>query len=171
MTSNYDDFSEYVAPSSELEDAEFDYFELLSAYIDGEATIAERKQVQYWLDNDPEIKQTYIQLVKLQGGMQNLTVPTQETVSAEILSEQVFNRIDRNSNKKRAIIWGGALAATIIGAISGIVPSPLSPNLRMAENSPQNNPPQPMMVAISLNRPAVVIPKAAVSAPKQQKRI
>ncbi|VEP18879.1 conserved hypothetical protein [Hyella patelloides LEGE 07179] len=167
MTSNYDDFSEYVAPSSELEDAEFDYFELLSAYIDGEATIAERKQVQHWLDNDPEIKQTYLQLVKLQGGMQNLTAPTQEKVSAEILSEQVFNRIDRRSNQKRAIIWGSAIAATIIGAISGIVPNPLSPtSLRMAENSPQNNQPQPMMVAISLNKPAVVIPKAAVSEPK-----
>ena len=171
MTSNYDDFPEYIVPSSEGEDANLDCFELLSAYIDGEATAGERKQVQYWLDNDPQIKQTYLQLLKIQGGMQNLAVPTSETLSSETLSERVFATVDRRSRHKKAIVWGGAIAATIISAFAGIVPSSLAPSARMAEKSPQNNHSHPMMVAVSLNKPAVVIPKAAVSITQEQKRI
>lgn len=163
MTFNYDDFAEYVTPSFDLEEGELDYFELLSAYIDGEATVEERKQVQQWLDNDPEIKNIYLQLLKLQGGMQNLTAPASETTSAEILSQQVFNRIARSQNRKRVVIWGSAIAATIAATVASMIPNSLSPSLRIAGNSAQNNPSPSLMVAVSLSRPTVVIPKAAVA--------
>jgi anti-sigma factor RsiW len=167
MTSNYDDFSDYVTPTSDLEAGELDYFELLSVYIDGEATVEERKQVQQWLDNDPEIKKIYLQLLRLQGGMQSSTIPPQERTSAEVLAEQVFNRIDRTHNRKKAVIWGSAIAATIVATVTSIVPNSLSPSFRMAENSPQNNS-SPLMVAVSLNKPTVIIPKAAVATPNIQ---
>jgi anti-sigma factor RsiW len=171
MTSNYDDFSEYDAPSFEPEEGEFDYFELLSAYIDGEATVEERKQVQQWLDNDPEIKHIYLQLLKLQSGIQNLTVPTQETIPAAILSEQVFNCIDRRDNRKKTVIWGSAIAATIVTTIISLIPNSLSPSLKMAGNSSHNNPSPSIMVAVSLSKPTVIIPKAAVATPNTQERI
>lgn len=170
MTSYNDKFSEYDSPSNDLEDAEAHRFELLSAYIDGEATVAERKQVQQWLDNDPEIKQTYLQLLQLQERMQNLSVPSQATISTDILTERVFNQIDRTRNRKKAIIWGGAIAATVVATVSSLIPLPTS-SLRMAKDSIQNQVSKPMMVAVSLNKPAVVIPKAAVAAPNQFKRI
>lgn len=169
MTHN-DNFSEYDSPLDDLEDAEAHRFELLSAYIDGEATVAERQQVQQWLDNDPEIKQTYQQLLQLQGSMKNLTVPPQETVVADILTERVFSSIDRSRNRKRAIIWGGAIAATVMATFSSLVPFP-APSLRMAQDSTPNKITKPMMVAVSLNKPAVVIPKAAVSTSDRYKQI
>ena len=170
MTSNYDDFFQDDLLLNDAEDAEARCFELLSAYIDGEATVEERKQVQQWLDNDPEIKNTYLQLLQLQGEMQNLTVPPQETVSADILTQQVFNRIDRTRNRKRAAIWGGAIAATVVATVSSLIPLPTS-SLRIAKDSIQNRVSRPMMVAVSLNKPTVVIPKAAVSTPDRPKRI
>jgi anti-sigma factor RsiW len=169
MTSHNDKFSEYdFSSSNDLEDAEAHRFELLSAYIDGEATVAERKQVQQWLDNDPEIKQTYLQLLQLQDRMQNLSVPSQ-AISADILTERVFNQIDRR-NRKKAIIWGGAIAATVVATVSSLIPLPTS-SLRMAKDSIQNQVSKPMMVAVSLNKPTVVIPKAAVAAPNRINRI
>jgi anti-sigma factor RsiW len=173
MTSNYDDFSEYDAPSFELEENASDCFELLSAYIDGEATVEERKQVQQLLDNDPQSKELYLQLLKLQGGIQNLTVPTSETTSAKILSERVFDRVDRSHHRQKAIIWSGAIAATIITTIANIVPNSPSPSLRIAENSSQDSSSPSIMVAVSLSKPTVIIPKAAVanSNPNTQERI
>lgn len=171
MTSNYDDFSEYISPTSDLEEGELDYFELLSAYIDGEATVAERKQVQEWLDKDPEIKNTYLQLLKLQGGFQNLSVPAPEVVPSEILAERVFQSIDRTRDRKRAIIWGGAIAATIVGTVASLFPSTTAPGFRMAENESQPKISQPVMVSVSINKPAVIIPKTAVAAPQNQQRI
>ena len=170
MTSHNDKFSEYdISPSNDLEDAEAHRFELLSAYIDGEATVAERKQVQQWLDNDPEIKQTYLQLLQLQDRIQNLSVPSQ-AISTDILTERVFNQIDRTRNRKKAIIWGSAIAATVVATVSSLIPLPTS-SLRMAKDSIQNQVSKPMMVAVSLNKPTVVIPKAAVAAPNRINRI
>ena len=171
MTSNYDDSAEYISTSSELEEVELDYFELLSTYIDGEATVAERNQVQEWLDNDPEIKNTYLQLLKLQGGIQSLTVPTEETISPETLSERVFERIDRTRNRKRAVVWGSAIAATIVGTVVSLIPNTSSPSFRMAENPAKLDRNKPTMVAVSLNKPAVIIPKAAVSTVQEHNRI
>lgn len=171
MTSNYDDFSEYVTPSFESEEGEADYFELLSSYIDGEATVEERKQVQYWLDNDPEIKHIYLQLLKLQGGIQNLTVPAPESTSADVLVEQVFNRLDHSQKRKKAIIWGSAIAATFIATVSSIIPGSLFPSVRLAENSSQDNSSPSIMVAVSLNKPTVIIPKTAVSNSNIQEKI
>jgi anti-sigma factor RsiW len=38
------------------ENSELEKFELLSAYLDGEVTAAERKQVELWLQDDATFK-------------------------------------------------------------------------------------------------------------------
>ncbi|MGF1539208.1 MAG: anti-sigma factor family protein [Pleurocapsa sp.] len=156
MTSNFDDLRNC---SSEL-----DYFELLSAYIDGELTPAERNCVAEWLDTKPEIKTTYLQLLKLQTQMQK--IPTPPRVSVKAVSTEVFQQLDRDRWKKRCCIWGGgAIAATLLATLSGIVPGVNSPGLRLAQSTPETFA-QPVMVAVAVNKPAVRIPKTAVSPPQ-----
>ena len=171
MTSNYEDefYDRFLSPS-ELEEGEADCFEILSAYIDGEATVAERKQVQDWLDNDPEIKQTYLQLLKLQGGMQNLAVPS--PIPADELAQKVFAQVDRRSDRRRTFVWGSAIAAAIVGAVLTIIPNGSAPSLRFADSeSPATNQNKTVKVAVSLNKPTVIIPKAAVANPPKVRKI
>lgn len=131
-----------------------DRFELLSAYLDGEVTAAERRQVEDWLANDPEIQRLYGRLLKLRQGLHTLPVPPSEQPAEQNL-QQVYGRLNRRRN--RAMGWGGAaIAALFIGALSGVLPSRQS--IQIAKS------PEPLMVA--LNTPVVEIPKAAVAAPK-----
>lgn len=170
MTSNYDEFYDRFLSPSEVEEGEADCFEILSAYIDGEATAEECKQVQNWLDNDPEIKKTYLQLLKLQEQMHSIPAPVSK-ISTEQLTEQVFTKIDRRSQRKRVAIWGSAVAAAIVGAVVSIVPHSSTPSFRFADNdSPQINS-RPVKVAVSLDKPTVIIPKAAVSNSSRTRRI
>ncbi len=162
MTSNYGGFPDYEQLDSN--NSQPDPFELLSAYIDGEVTPQERQQVQQWLDNDPEIKQLYRQLLTLQSGIQGLSVPSPPEISTTTLSENVFAAIDRNRNRKRLLLWGGgAIAATILATISGLLPGSNSPSLRLAESVKQETAKKPVLVAVTLNQPAIKIPKTAVS--------
>jgi anti-sigma factor RsiW len=138
-------------------------FELLSAYLDGEVTADERKQVQHWLATDPQVQRQYAKMLKLRQGIQTLPVPAAEQPAQQI-AQQVFARIDRHRNR-RLIAWGGAaIAALFMGALSGVMPQ--SPAPQVATNlSPQKVAPQPLMVA--LNEPVIPIPKAAIAAPEK----
>jgi anti-sigma factor RsiW len=137
-------------------------FELLSAYLDGEVTVDERKQVQYWLDNDPEIQQQYVKLLKLRQGIQTLPVPTVAQTATEI-AEQVFIRLNKY-RVRRFVAWGStAIAALFIGAVSGVL-SPNHPTTQLANSSPSPAAPETLMVA--LNAPPVKIPKAAIADPE-----
>ena len=163
MTSRFDgskpDFSvedQHLGDENSIPDS----FELLSAYIDGELSPAEKEQVQTWLDCDPEFKQLYLQLLALQGQIQNFVVPKSEKSTVEITAG-VFQSIDRHRRRRRKLIWGGsAIAASLIATISGIVPgfSPLS--MRIAEvNSPQGVS-RSVMLAVAVDQPAINIPKS-----------
>jgi anti-sigma factor RsiW len=142
-----------------------DRFELLSAYLDGEVTAAERRQVEDWLANDPEIQRLYGRLLKLRQGLHTLPVPPAEQ-PAEQTIQQVFGRLDRRRN--RAVGWGGAaIAALFIGALSGVLPSRQS--IQIAKSpEPAGVAAEPLRVA--LNTPVVEIPKAAIAAPKNAVR-
>ena len=164
MTSRYDDFAEYRQPNLDLQDTESDCFELLSAYIDGEASSAECQQVQQLLDNDPEFKQLYLQLLRLQGEIHSLTVEIPQEISSEILAQNVFAEVDRSHRHRKLLLWGGGvIASTIITAMSGIVPGFNSPSLRLADSQIEEPLPETVMVAVTLNQPTVTIPKAAIS--------
>ena len=160
MRSNYDGFSDYQADTNNSQN---DPFELLSAYIDDEVTPTERQQVQQWLDNDPEIKKLYLQLLSLQNGIQNLSVPSPPEMSPEILSENIFATVDRTRKRKKLLFWGGgAIAATIVAMVSGFIPGSNSPSLQLVETVEPKTKSEPVLVAVTLNQPAIKIPKAAV---------
>jgi anti-sigma factor RsiW len=145
-----------------------DCFELLSAYLDGEVTATERKQVEEWLSTDDSFKCLYKRLLDIRKGLQNIPVPPTNQ-SSETTIEQVLKRINRPYDL--AWIFGGAaLAACILGTVSTLFPGNSSRILQMAETTeltPAVTQPaisdSPLMVA--LNKPVMEIPKTAI-APK-----
>ncbi len=133
-------------------DNQFERFELLSAYMDGEVTAQERKQVQQWLDNDPEFHQLYKQLLRVQREVPTIPVP-ESSVSAETLSQGVFDTIDSQQRSKRGVIASGlGIAAVVVGAISHVWLQDGLSSHRYAQNSDNE------ALTIALNRPVVEIP-------------
>jgi anti-sigma factor RsiW len=162
MTSKFEDFEheKLVSDTTEEPKLSTDCFELLSAYIDGEASSSQRKQVQIWLDRDPKIKQIYQQLLALQGQMQHSMAPESEKSVAEITT-RVFQSID-SSRRQRQLTWAAtALAASFIAALAGIVSGTTPFRMKLATT---NHPPEvnssTVMLAVALDRPAINIPKA-----------
>ncbi len=128
-------------------------FELLSAYLDGEVTASERKQVEAWLATDRAFQQQYRQMQSVQHAMPRISVPSSQSTTA--LAEGVFGQIDRNRNRKLSWIGGGAIAATVLAAVTGL--GGLlgdRPQLQFASN--KANTPAPLMVA--LNDPILAMP-------------
>jgi anti-sigma factor RsiW len=147
-----------------------DRFELLSAYLDGEVTATERKQVEEWLANDASVQCLYARLLKLRQGLRTLPVPASQQ-SPEVTVQQVLTRLRRRS-RLNWMAGGAAVAACVIGAVSGLVPIGSSPP-QLAQRLPKESiqtssasiiPPSPLMVG--LNNPVIEIPKAAVASPE-----
>ena len=151
--------------------------QLLSAYLDNEATVAERRQVQLWLDTDPKIKATYLQLLHLRSRLQNAPVPASGT-SVQKLTARVFQRL--NQRTRRMATWGGtAIAALLVMTFSSTISGnsgrfPMfaqsetlnnSEPLQIALNEPLIPIITPHAVSISVDQPIIPIPKAAVSRP------
>ncbi|WP_414551565.1 anti-sigma factor family protein [Anabaena sp. CCY 0017] len=149
-----------------------DRFELLSAYLDGEVTAAESRQVEEWLKNDASVQCLYSRLLNLRRGLRTFPVPTAQEPPA-VTAEQVLKRVRRRSLP----IWafgGATVAACVIGAVSGWLPGGEFNTPRLAQQQP-GEPIQratapvvstsPLMVA--LNNPVIDIPKAAISSPEQ----
>lgn len=110
-----------------------DCFELLSAYLDGEVTATERRQVEEWLSTDASVKCLYKRLLNLRKGLQNIPVPPTNQ-SSETTIEQVLKRINRPYDL--AWIFGGAaLAACILGTVSTLFLGNSSRILQMAETT------------------------------------
>jgi anti-sigma factor RsiW len=102
-----------------------DRFEMLSAYLDGEVTATERRQVEEWLAHDPSVQQLHARLLKLRQAFRVMPAPApSQPVEAAI--DQVFAKIDRRP--KLDVIWGGrrtrnfalplSLAAMFVGAVT-----------------------------------------------------
>ena len=135
-----------------------DRFELLSAYLDGEVTATESQQVQQWLKEDLKVRQLYHRLLSLRQEMQQLPTTTPQQ-SPQQLSAAVFERLDQRQQRKRGVLWGGAIAAAalVVGSISGLIRGNSLP--QFADSSPDNAD----QLVIAINRPAVTIPSAAVA--------
>jgi anti-sigma factor RsiW len=117
-----------------------DRFELLSAYLDGEVTAAERRQIDDWLTTDPGVQRLYERVLKLHYRWRIMPVPpAQQPVEPRV--EQVFPRL--NTRPKMAVVWGGTvLAAVLFGALSGKIPGRQFPVPTMAQ-TPQSVAPRP----------------------------
>lgn len=157
----FEDFDrdELAADSQRLAQLSTDNVELISAYLDGELSPAEKAEVQSWIDLDPELKAVYTSMLTLQSQMQNLKAPA-STRSVEEITNNVFQSLDRR--RRRIWLWGSAIAASAIAGITGItgiggrMQVARTPNLR-------GNQADLVMLAVALNKPAVNIPKSANS--------
>ncbi|HEY9859962.1 MAG TPA: zf-HC2 domain-containing protein [Candidatus Obscuribacterales bacterium] len=179
-TSSEDGFTEQIdtphQPTGAVSMLQRDRFELLSAYLDGEVTAAERKQVEEWLATDPVIKRLYTRLLELRQGLQSMPVPA-ASQSVEQTVDAVFKRVNRRP--KQILLWGGAaVAALFVGAVSGFLPgsdafrpqfaqSPIegsgaAQNAQVPSSASSVNSDALM---IALDQPVVEIPKAPVSMP------
>jgi len=147
-----------------------DCFELLSAYLDGEVTATERRQVEEWLSTDASVKCLYKRLLNLRQGLQNIPIPVP---AANQSSESTIEQVLKHVNRRYQLVWvfgGAALAACILGTVSSLLPGNSSRILQVAkttELTPATTQPaatdSPLMVA--LNNPVMEIPKTAI-APK-----
>lgn len=137
-----------------------DRFELLSAYLDGEVTASERRQVEEWLDNDAETQRLYARLLALRQNFQNLPAPS-NTQSVEQTIQQVFGKIEKR-RQRRSLKWGGAaVAAVVIAALSSVVPG-----RQVLQMASVNNPASAEKVLVALNTPLVELPESTIENPK-----
>ena len=153
MTANFEDFDSDRATENSHQVELTDRFELLSAYIDGELSVTDKNLVQTWLDEDPKLRQLHCQLLALQGQIQHSQAPSSEKSTAEITTA-VFQSLDRQRHRRRLVWGGGAIAASLLAALSFISGSS---QWRMAESGEDRA--TPVMLAVALNKPAIDIPK------------
>jgi hypothetical protein len=141
-----------------------DRFELLSAYLDGEVTADERRQVEEWLRSDLTTQHLYTRLLKLRQGLRTLPVPASQQPVEQVV-QQVSARLE---HKPKRILWGGlAIAALLVGAVAGTLPrNDWMPQLATAPKAQQAIPQNGLMIA--LDRPVIEIPKAPVSSPRPE---
>jgi anti-sigma factor RsiW len=152
-----------------------DQYELLSAYLDGEVTLSERKQVEEWLMNDSALKCLYTRLLKLREGIRTMPIPEIQQ-PPEVRVNQVLTRSHRRS--QLLVAGGAALAACVIGAMSGLFAGKSS-NLQIAHKpvikpvqiaaQAKTQPPIISHLMVAINNPVIEIPKTAVAVP--QKRV
>lgn len=158
MTFNAENQPRRSVTRSEAMENQFHRFDLLSAYLDGEATPSERKQVQQWLDTDPQFRQQYHQLLRLQQSISRLPIPAPESVPSE-LSCQVFQKIDRQRHQRRLLVVGGMAIATLLtGLASHLYLRENSPGLQLASNAPTAPVKNSDSLTIALNHPIVELP-------------
>ncbi len=137
---------------------QFERFELLSAYLDGEVSVEQRSSVQQWLDSDPQFQATYLQLLRLRQEMVNLPIPDASIASQQFCG-QVLQKIDCQRRMRRLAIGGSiAVTALLLGMISSFAGrdrffaphfADISPIITEIESEP---------LTIALNYPVVEIP-------------
>lgn len=160
-----------------------DRFELLSAYLDGEVSADERRQVEAWLAEDPMIQQLHRRLLKLRQGFQALPVPS-STQPIEQTIDRVMHKVEQRS-RFRVILGGGmaaaaAIAVAIVSQVTSTGPAPqvasrqhLGSSSKVAIVPPTNAiagtsmgskaPAGSSGLMIALDQPVLVISKTAVA--------
>jgi anti-sigma factor RsiW len=141
----------------EEEDESARRFDLISAYLDNEVTAEERREVQHWLDTDPEAKKLYLRLREVQARFQNVSVPA--SVDANILADRVFQKVDRRRNRRIFLYGGAAIAAMAIALLSHGLFGRQNPMSQMA-NHPIDVTRESDSLMIALNHPILDLPEA-----------
>ena len=106
-----------------------DRFELLNAYLDGEVTAAEQRQVEDWLTTDSAAQRLYSRALGLRQKWQLMSPLAQQPVASEV--KQMFSCREK---PKRDVLWKATvLAAVLLGALSSVLPERQSPVLPFAQ--------------------------------------
>lgn len=159
---------------TDLDGLKRDRFELLSAYLDHEATAAERRQVEEWLATDPVVQRLYIRLLKLRQTLQSAPVPTTGETPDQ-LAARFLSHLARRSRLLQTSATFVALAVVAAVGISPRLPfTPAEPSVAQLDRSsagfsPMNEAPAVPAadsLMIALDRPVVDIPKAPISVPE-----
>ena len=168
-----ENLANYNRPQGNVTTMMRDRFELLSAYLDGEVTAAERRQVDEWLTNDPVTKRLYSRLLMMQQGFGSIPVPHSEQ-SPQELAAKVLQRVERKT-KRTWVFGGGAIAALLIAVVSGVAGSRQSfapqfarsgsDDLMVALNEPLVEIVNPNDLMLGVNAPVMEIPKSGVASP------
>lgn len=96
-----------------------DRFELLNAYLDGEVTADERRQIDYWLVSDSEVRCLYGRVLKIRQKWQLMSPLAQQPILSE--GKQII--LSRKTKPKRTMLWETILlAAVLFGALSVVLP-------------------------------------------------
>ncbi len=145
MTDNHDDRQTATASAAR--------FELLSAYLDDEATPSERYEVEALLESDELFAGQYRQMLRIQQSLPAMSVPSTRQ-SPEALAAAVFGEIDRPRKRNLAIFGGGAIVAGLVSLVAGLTGLFGGDNTQL--QFAFKNTPAPLMVA--LNDPILSIP-------------
>ncbi len=147
-------------------------FELISAYLDGEVTPSQRREIEGLLAKDPVARHLYQRLLQLRSEFQRMPIsPTLQPVDRTV--EQVFEKIDRRS-KRTFVLGGSAIAALCIAVISGVISATRSPVIQLAKvsdsetvqiglNEPIIEIVNPNNVMLTVNEPLFQIPQAPIA--------
>ena len=109
---------------------ERDRFELLNAYLDGEVTAAQRRQIEDWLITDSAVQCLYARALELRQKWQLMSPLAQQPIASEV--KQMFSC--RKTKPKRNVLWKATiLAAVLLGTLSGVLPERQSPVLPFAQ--------------------------------------
>lgn len=160
-------------PPDKMDNFKRDRFELISAYLDGEVTADERRQVEEWLKTDTSAQCLYNRLLKLRQTFRVMPMPSAEQATdlAESTVQQVMRRVERRPRVVAA--WGGAaIAAGFLGFLVhlpdiGSVAMQQVASRSVEKESISKSVPtlvEPDALMIALDRPIIEIPKAPTSA-------
>jgi len=124
-------------------------FELLSAYLDGEVNLAERQQVQKWLDTEPQFKELYLSLLRLEREIEQLPIAT-SALAANQVAQQVFAQIAQENRRYRWLFGTGLLLTALLAAMvsPGLWKMLNPPEMHMAQNLNLTEP-----LVVNLNAP------------------
>lgn len=136
-----------------------DRFELLSAYLDGEVTPSERRQVEDWLANDSTVQQLYARLLRLRQGLRAMPVPAAER-PVEQTVQSVLSSLERKP--RRTAAWGGAaIAALMLGALSTVIIPATTSHVQKLAETPETPLLQGTGLMVALDRPIMEIPEVS----------
>lgn len=138
----------------ELDATKRDRFEMLSAYLDGEATPEERQQILCWLQQDADTRCLYNRLLALRQGMRSQVCPTPCDAEATLVG--VFRSLNHRL-KLVTMATAGVIAISAINLLSGGAAGFGNGSWRMATNS------SPESLQIALDQPAFPIPETSAT--------
>jgi anti-sigma factor RsiW len=172
LTPHHSDPFSSKNPAGSTDTIHRDRFELLSAYMDGEVTADERRQVEGWLATDANMQRLHNRMLNLRQAFQSMPVPSSDQASVQQTVDAVLAKVDRRSPGRW--VWGGIAAAAVgLAAVGAMVMGDrsLMPQLANRSNTsdttsqpaPDAVESAPMLVA--LDKPLVSIPKEPVAEP------